>query len=170
VVADAGGNSLVRVEDGQVSTLAVLPPVPMEISAGLAGAFGLPDCVIGTDFQLDPVPTDVEVGPDGMLYVSSLPGGPEDGSIMGLGGVFRVDPWTGSVQRVASGFTGATDLAVTKDGTIYVTEFFVGSVSKVVAGAREEVVSFPAPPLSIEQHKGMLYVGLANGSVVTITP
>jgi hypothetical protein len=175
VMADAGGNSLVRVQDSAVTLLAVLPPVPMAITEEMAGAFGLPDCTIGTDFQLDPVPTDVEVGPDGMLYVSSLPGGPEDGSISGLGGVFRVDPWTGGVQRIASGFTGATDLAVMPDGTIYVTEFYIGAVSKVVGGSRQEVVSISggqlaAPPVSIEQAKGLLYVGLADGSVVTIRP
>ena len=175
VVADAGGNSLVRARGGHVKTLAVLPPVPMPISEDMADAFGLPDCVIGTEFQLDPVPTDVEVGPDGMLYVSSLPGGPEDGSVTGLGGVVRVNPSTGDVRRIASGFTGATDLAVMPDGTIYVTEFYLGAVSKVVGGSRQEVVSMdggqlPAPPVSVEQAKGLLYVGLADGSVVTIRP
>ena len=50
-----------------------------------------------------------EIGPDGNYYVSSLPGFPES---PGAGSVFRIDRSSGSVTQIATGFTGATDLAV----------------------------------------------------------
>ncbi|WP_421734905.1 ScyD/ScyE family protein [Cellulomonas sp.] len=95
-VADAGANALLKVDrSGQVSTVAVLPPVPVEVTAEIAGAIGLPACVVGHEYNLEPVPTDVELGHDGWLYVSTLPGGPEDGSLGPIGSVYKVNPWTG---------------------------------------------------------------------------
>jgi hypothetical protein len=69
---------------------------------------------VGATFTGEPVPTDVERGPDGSLYVSSLPGFPE---APGTGAVFRVDPRTGDVEKLYDGFSGAVDLAVDADGT-----------------------------------------------------
>jgi hypothetical protein len=177
VVADAGGNDLLRVAaNGHVSVLAVLPPVPVTVSDVAAAAFELPDCAVGATYLLHPVPTDVEVGPDGMLYVSSLPGGPEDpegaAALGSPGGVFRVDPATGDVSRVASGFLGAVDLAVAPDGTIYVAELYANRISKVVGDGAEPVVDLPMPG-ALEWADGMLYATAGifdSGSVVTITP
>jgi hypothetical protein len=45
--------------------------------------------------------------------------------------VFRV-PRSGSVELVATGFSGAVDIAVTDDGTIYVAEPFGGQISQIV--------------------------------------
>ena len=59
------------------------------------GTVEAPACVVGEEYAFEPVPTDVEFGPDGWLYVSSLPGGPEDASLGARGAVFRVNPWTG---------------------------------------------------------------------------
>jgi hypothetical protein len=174
VVADAGGNTLVRVTpEGAVSTLAVLPPRPAIIDAATAGAFGLPECTIGETFNFDFVPTDVELGPDGMLYVTSLPGGPEGPSPLGpRGAVFKVDASTGAATEVATGFAGATDLAVTQNGTIYVTELFGNQVSMVSGGGPVPVASM-AEPVAIESAKGTLYVASGVGGpgrVVTLTP
>lgn len=177
VVADAGGNDLLRVApNGSVSVLAILPPVAVTVSDVAAAAFGLPECAVGATYLLHPVPTDVEVGPDGMLYVSSLPGGPEDpegaASLGSPGGVFRVDPASGDVSRVASGFLGAVDLAVADDGTIYVAELYADRISKVVGSGAEPVVDVPMPG-ALEWADGMLYATtgvFASGSVVTITP
>ncbi|UMG93322.1 ScyD/ScyE family protein [Nocardioides sp. TF02-7] len=81
-VADAAGNTILSVgPNGKVRTVAVLPRVKVEITAEMAGGAGLPECAVGEDYFFEPVPTDVEVGPRGRLYVSSLPGGPEDGSV-----------------------------------------------------------------------------------------
>ncbi len=173
VVADAGGNSLVKVAaNKRVSTLAVLPPQPTTITADQAAMFGLPDCVADKTYNFEPVPTDVEVGPDGMLYVSTLPGGPEDPSLGARGSVYRVHPSTGAMTLIATGFLGATDLAVAPNGTIYVAELFGGRISKVVGGGGQLVAEVPAPA-ALEFAQGKLYATIdafGNGSLVTIQP
>ncbi len=170
VVADAAGNDLLKVaHNGTVTTLAVLPGQPVPISAADAEAFGLPACAAGSTYTAEPVPTDVEVGPDGMLYVSTLAGDPAPGS------VYRVDPRTGSATRIATGFVGATNLAVAPDGTVYVAELFADRVSKVVAGGPVSVAALPSPA-AVEWSNGRLYVsenalgGPDGGQIVTVTP
>ncbi len=79
-------------------------------------------------------PTDVEVGPGGHLYVTSLPGGPEDGSVGRLGSVLRVDRASGDEERVVRGLLSATGLAVADDGDLYVAELFGGRIVRVPAG------------------------------------
>ncbi len=161
VVADAGGNDLLKVDSrGRVSLLAVLPPQPLTFSADQAAALGLPGCVVGRTYRFEPVPTDVEVGPDGMLYVTTLPGGPEDPSLGARGGLWKVNPANGKVTKVADGFLGATNLAIAKDGTIYVTELFAGQVTKVRHGRTSPFVEIPGA-LSVETDRanGGLWVG-----------
>lgn len=175
IVADAAGNDIVRVAaNGRVSTVAVLPPVPFTITPEAAAGLGLPGCAIGATFNFEPVPTDVELGPDGLLYVSSLPGGPEGPGAPPLGGVYTVDPKTGDVNQIATGFVSAVDLAVGNDGTVYVAELFPGRISKVTGGLPETVVNVPEPG-AVEVVDGTLYATInalqfGNGAVVTITP
>ncbi len=175
VVADAAANALVGVSrSGQVRTVAVLPPRPSTVTADAAAELGLPGCTIGLTLNLDFVPTDVELGPDGLLYVSSLPGGPDASSPLGpRGGVFTVERSTGSVQQVATGLDGATDLAVTPQGDVFVTELFGGRVSKVSAGGLVELVAELDQPVAIEYFRGTLYVArgvFGPGQVVTLVP
>jgi hypothetical protein len=182
VVADAGGNTLLRVTpNGSVSVLSILPPVEVTATPEIVEAFGLPPCTTGATYWFHPVPTDVELGPDGMLYVSSLAGGPEDAALIaaigGTGGVFRVNPSTGAAQRLASGLAGAVDLAVAPDGTVYVAQLFGGKISRIVdSGPYPRAVVTVADvnePAALEWHKGMLYAtvdAFGSGSVVTITP
>lgn len=173
IVADAAGNDLLRVSrSGHIRTLALLPPIPSVVTAEGAAALGLPDCAIGATYWFEPVPTDVEVGPDGQLYVSLLPGGPEDASLGARGRVYRVNPHNGHVSLVASGFLGATGLAVTPHGTIYVAELFAGQVSRVQGHGGQPVASLP-PPAALEWSHGKLYVSydvFGAGSIATITP
>lgn len=172
VVADAGANALLWVNrSGKVSTLAVLPSQPATITAEAAATLGLADCVVGVKYRFEAVPTDVEVGRDGYLYVTTLPGGPEDPSLGARGKVYRVNPWNGHVREVASGLLGATNLAIS-DGKIYVAEFFGGRISLIKHGRVSEYVALPGV-LSVEAGPhGTLYAGtgLAGpGSVVKIT-
>lgn len=185
IVGDAAGNDLVRVgANGGVSTLAVLPPQPLVLTQDMVDENNagtdeegnpnpiLPDCVVGHAYAFEPVPTDVELGPDGMLYVSTLPGGPESPAFAGRGSVYRVDPASGTSTRIATGFTGSTNLAVAPDGTVYVAELFADQVSKVVAGAPVAVASVTMPA-ALEWANGKLYAStdtFGAGNIVTITP
>jgi hypothetical protein len=102
VVADAGGNDLLKVTPkGKVSTLAVLPRQATKITKAAAAALKLPDCVIGATYHFEPVPTDVEVNGKDFL-VSLLPGGPEDPSLGARGSVQWVDARTGKARTVGS--------------------------------------------------------------------
>ncbi len=111
LVADAAGNDILFVDwFGGVHTAAVLPPQPpVLVTAGAAEANGLPPCVVGSSFVAEPVPTDVEVGRDFNLYVSTLPGGPEDPSLGARGGVYQVNPFTGRTTQIATGLAGANE-------------------------------------------------------------
>ncbi|GAB6936895.1 ScyD/ScyE family protein [Isoptericola variabilis] len=145
-VADAGMNAVLSVSDrGRVRTVAVLPAQPAVVTADAAAMFGLPDCVVGETYWFEPVPTDVEVGPWGQLYVSTLPGGPEDDSLGARGAVYRVNPWSGSVRKVASGFLGSTNLAVSPSGDVYVAELFGGRITQVTHRGHRTVVETPLP-------------------------
>jgi hypothetical protein len=135
VLADAGANALFTVgRKGKVRTLAVLPPQPAVVGEW-ALALGFPECTIGETYKFEPVPTDVELGPDGWLYVTLLPGGPEDPSSGARGSVVKVDLLTGKQKVVATGFAGATDLAVSPKGDIYVAELFGGKISVIPKGS-----------------------------------
>src|SRR5665647_2695236 len=116
-VADAGMNAVLSVDltTGAIDTLAVLPARPAEITAEAAAALGIPDCG-GLMYGFEGVPTDVEMGPDGWLYVSSLPGGPEDASLGARGAVFRVNPATGQAQVHVEGILSPTGIALDGGG------------------------------------------------------
>jgi hypothetical protein len=135
-LADAAGNDILSISPtGVISTVAVLPATKVKIDASGAEANGLPNCTIGHAYKFEPVPTDVELGPDGNLYVSSLPGGPEDGSTGPQGRVYKVNPNTGKVTLVAAGFISTVDLAVADNGDIYVAQLFTGVISRIKAGS-----------------------------------
>ena len=166
-VADAGANAVLRVGyDGRVSTAVVLPAAdPIVVTAELAAGAGFPACVAGASYRFEPVPTDVEQGGDGWLYVTSLPGGPEDASLGARGAVYRFNPADGEVQFVAGGFVGATDLAVSKrTGLIAVTELFggpngTGQVTVFHPTLTERVLHVPVTsPSAIELAGDSVYV------------
>ncbi len=72
---------------------------------------GAPNCVVGVRYAFEPVPTDVERDGQGNLWVSVLPGGPEDPSLGARGAVYKINKH-GTVRRIHGGFVGATNLAV----------------------------------------------------------
>ena len=176
LVADAAGNSILKVSpSGRIRTVAVLPPIPVRITEEIVAneELGLPECTVGKTYYAEPVPTDVEVGPDGRYYVSSLPGFPE---APGSGSVFRINPWNGKVRRIATGFSGAVDLAVTKEGKIYVAEIFGNRISVVKHGRPRTLVELPSPAAVEVGRHGKLYATAGafaappeTGSVVVIS-
>jgi hypothetical protein len=177
-VADAAANDILKVSrSGHISVVKVLPPQPLTLTAEQADAMGAPACVVGVTYGFEPVPTDVEVS-GGKLYVSTLPGGPEDPSLGARGSVYTMDRDGSHLRRLARGFLGATNLAV-GGGHVYVSELFAGQVSKVVDGHGVPVASLPGP-LGLEYSGGNLYAGViaqtddngtptAPGAVVKIT-
>jgi hypothetical protein len=139
-VADAGANAILEVDidTGDIDTLAVLPSRPAVIPAGtripvdMAGnTVEVPACVVGHEYAFEPVPTDLEFGPDGRLYVTSLPGGPEDPSLGARGAVFRVNPSTGSVKVWAEDLLSPTGLAIADDGDVYVASMFGNEIIEI---------------------------------------
>jgi hypothetical protein len=106
VVVDAGGNALLRVAaNGDISTMAVIPPLPP-----------------GTAVTNDPVPTSITVGPDGAYYVGILSGAPfRDGAAK----VYRVVP--GEAPTVfLSGFKAIIDIDFDDNGNLYVVQHSSG--------------------------------------------
>lgn len=145
-IADAGSNSILKVNEstGAISTLAVLPPQPVTVTAQAVAGMGLPECLVGRSYAFEPVPTDVEIGPDGWLYVTTLPGGPEDDSLGARGSVYRVNPVTGKSTLWAGGIVSATGLAVAPNGDVYVASLFGPGVIRVDAETRAKSVFLPA--------------------------
>jgi hypothetical protein len=170
-VADAAGNTILEVTPrGAIRTAALMPVQPLVVTAEMAAGLGLPDCVVDHTYNFEPVPTDIELGTDGKLYVTTLPGGPEEPGFPARGGVWRVNAFTGHKSQLAGGIAGATNLAIGKGGTIYVTELFGNRVSKVSGGGVVPVLDLPSPA-AVEYARGYLYVAydvFGNGSVARI--
>ena len=145
-VADAGANSVVSVDawSGKTETVAVLPPRPYEITQEAAASNGLPDCVVGTTYDFEAVPTDVAVGSDGWLYVTSLPGGPEDPALGARGAIFKVSPDGDEVKLVAEDIMSPTGLALADNGDMYVASLFGDGVLKVDPDSGEQTVVLAA--------------------------
>lgn len=153
-VAEAGGNGILRVSKrGAISTIALLPTQPIRFTTAQANAVSSPSCA-GATYAFEPVPTDVErVG--GALWVTTLPGGPEDPSLGARGSVYRIK--RGVVTKMAGGFLGATNLAVAR-GRVYVTELFAGKVTKLGVGGRFTRYNINGA-VSVEATGKHLYIG-----------
>lgn len=153
-LADAGVNGILRIgKRGGISLIALLPPQPVTLTTAQARAMGVPSCA-GETYAFEPVPTDVEWA-HGALWVTTLPGGPENPTLGARGSVYKIK--RGVVTKVAGGFLGATNLAVVR-GRIYVTEFFAGKVTKLGKGGRFTRYGIPGA-VSVEATGRHLYVG-----------
>ncbi|WP_427115257.1 ScyD/ScyE family protein [Pseudarthrobacter scleromae] len=184
-IADAGANAILEVdlESGDVDTLAVLPPRPAVIPAGtripvdMAGTtVEVPACVVGHEYAFEPVPTDLEFGPDGRLYVTSLPGGPEDPSLGARGAIFRVNPSTGSTKVWAEGILSPTGLAIADDGDVYVASLFGNEIIEFDASSRHrsQFLAIDGPAAveirgnSLYATAGFSFADPTQGSVIKI--
>ena len=111
VVADAAGNSLLRVSPGgNVKTRAVFPTRPVEDP----DQYDLPP-----GFRYQSVPNAVAKGSDGSYYVGELTGFPFP---VGEARVYRVKPGSDRPRVYAEGFTNIIDVAIGPDGSLYVLE------------------------------------------------
>ena len=139
----------------------------------------------GATFNFEPVPTDVEYDGRGALVASLLPGGPEDASLGARGSVVRITlhghhdrraskhamGWgRGHCGVVASGFLGATNVAVDPRGRIYVSELFGNQISVIGRGGARPLLSVPSPA-GLEYSRGSLVAStdvFAAGNLVRI--
>jgi sugar lactone lactonase YvrE len=156
-VADAAANAIFAIDgEGAVSTAAVLPPTKVTVKKKIRKAYGIPKCAQGKTLRVEGVPTDVEAF-NGVLFVTSLPGGPEDPSVMGANGaVYAIADGTAQVYQ--SGLVSPTGLAIDSAGTAYVSSLFLGVIFKQPLGGEPEVFAqVPMGPGDVEVIDGYVY-------------
>jgi hypothetical protein len=136
LVADAGGNALLRVDNrGDVDVLAVFPDelVSTDNLKALAGCPDAPPdlafaCGLPPQVPAQAVPTSIARGADGWLYVGELKGFPAPTDASNIWKVAPDADWAecGSspdcVKVFDGGFTSVIDLVFGDDGTLYVAE------------------------------------------------
>ena len=127
-IADAGGNTIIAVDvnSGEISTFAVTAGLPADFFGedGNPGRDGEP--------ELDSVPSAVEPGPDGRLYVGYVTGGPFPAGYAPID-AFSLD---GEMERVVEGLTMTADIAFDSSDRMYVsivsTDLINGGAGQVV--------------------------------------
>jgi hypothetical protein len=165
-VTDAGGNSLLKVAaNGEVSLVAAFANVPAPAPFNSA----------------EPVPTEVEIGPDGAFYVSELTGAP---FTAGAAGIYRVVPGQ-APQLYQGGFKAVVDFTFGKDGSMYVLEhatslmFFggPGRLTKIAPNGTRTVITtaLNRPTSVLVDDDGVIYVSnngvsVGTGQVLRIGP
>jgi hypothetical protein len=169
-IADAGGNTLLRVGRQGLSTVAVFPngaPVPNPTPEG------------PREISPQAVPTDVTIGPDGAYYVSQLTGFPFP---TGGSTIWRVTR-DGEVSAYATGLTMVTGLAW-RDSTLYAVQLddedFLagapsGSLREVTPGGSEHeaVLDDLSAPFGVAIRGHSAYVTIdststGGGSVIRV--
>lgn len=171
-VADAGANAVftVNLKSGIIDTLAVLPAQPVLITEAASEALGVPACA-GLTYGFEPVPTDIEIGPDGRLYVGLLPGGPEDERLGARGSVYTIDPGTGDYDLYVDGLLSPTGLALDDAGNLYVASLFGEGIYKVSADDQSVSLFLPAMmAVAVEIHGSTLYAttgAFGNGQLIS---
>jgi hypothetical protein len=157
-VADAGANDVLRVTAaGDVKLIRILPRQTLVVTQEFADQQHLPHCVVGVHYHVEAVPTDVErAGHRGPLYVSTLPGADTPDS----GRVYRIGPVSGHRVMIGGGFNEATNLAVTKGGTVLVAELASGRISELTSRGPVEVANLPGV-VAVERANGRFYASTA---------
>jgi hypothetical protein len=171
IVADAGGNTILSAtRTGEVAALAVIP----------FGEAPPPDAPPGVLIPYQSVPTSVAVDKDGWIYVSQLTGFPFP---TGGAKIWKVPAGGGTPTEHATGLTLVTDLALGKDGSLYVVQIsdatFIGpptpgSVVRIKPdGTKEPLATGLEAPYGIALHGKHAYVthkstSAGTGEVVRI--
>lgn len=118
-VVDAGANTINHIgADGKVTVMAFLP----------------------NPAASDSVPTCIDVGPDGALYVGELTGG---GNKPGAASIWRFTPRGQKLTKWATGLTAITGCGFAPNGKFYATEFSTAGLDGAAPGTGA-VVRVPA--------------------------
>ncbi len=154
-VVDAAANAIVRVgANGSMRTLAVFPNITTgQCADAVNNDPEHPGC--------DAVPTDVELGPDGYLYVSGLGAEVE-------GHIYKVHPRSGHIVRTWGGLPPLTGIAVSHEGTIYVASLLSDQVFRI-CGRHMTAASVPSPS-DVELGHGMLVAASAYTGTIFEVP
>ncbi|WP_243056873.1 ScyD/ScyE family protein [Nocardioides sp. SR21] len=153
-VADAAANAIFAIDESGISTLAVLPPVKVKVNKTLRKGLGLPKCADGKTYKGEAVPTDVEVGPDGNLYVTTLGGAA--GEAMPVGALYRVTT-AGAVTEMAPGLMSPVGVAF--DGTTaLISMLFPGIVLAAPLGGEPTTFAELPFPGDVEVAGDSVYV------------
>jgi hypothetical protein len=155
-VADAAANAVWAISASGIRTLAVLPPVKATVNKKIRKEFGLPKCTQGKTFKAEPVPTDVEVGPDGNLYVTTLGGAL--GESMPVGSVYQIAPATGKVTLMAGRLMSPVGIAISPTGTTYISLLFPSVVMQQPLGGDASVFAEVPFPGDVDYSAGNVYV------------
>ena len=141
-VADAGANDVLFVSNrGKVRTVAALP-VSRRGECADAENNGVPNG------GCDPVPTDMFMPADGMLYVSGL-----GAEVEGI--IWKIDPETGKIVKSWRGLPPLTGVAVDEDGNVYGASLFAGAVFRITPSGARSSVEVPGPA-GLGLHDGWL--------------
>ena len=160
-VADAAANAVFAVTGSTVATEAVLPPTKVTVNKAIREAFGLPKCTDGKTYKVEPVPTDIEVAPDGLLYVTTLPGGPEHPAMGNNGAVYKIDPADGAVTKRNGGLTTPVGLAFAEDRA-FVSMLFAGLILQAPFEGMPSPLDEAAFPGDVEYSNGKVYATLTD--------
>lgn len=163
LVADAGGNTVLRVGDrGRIRQVAAFADTMVDAPPFL----GLPP---GTQIPMQAVPTSVATkGWDGAYYVSQLTGFPFP---KGAASIWRIDPRTGAKTVYASGLTNVTDLAF-RGSTLYAVQLADEGLLSGPTGSLVKVERGGATPEDLTVVAGNLFApyGLAlSGRTAYVT-
>jgi hypothetical protein len=156
-VADRDGNTIYRLDQsGELSVLAVLAPVRVEVSKALAKSNGWPSCVVGTTVAFEAAPTEVEVAPDGSVYVAGLPrlasGKQADRSV-----IYKINPKSGKTKRLSQRYAGSVDLAVGTGGRLFVARPEADKISVIKKGRSSTYVKLAEVESVETDERGRLY-------------
>jgi hypothetical protein len=154
LVADAGGNSLLHVAaNGDISTYAVFEPH-----------------VEGTR-RRDPVPTSVELGPDGAYYVGELTAFPPTA---GAANIYRIDTAGAAPEVCLSGFTLIIDIAFDHRGNLYVLQYGPqGTLYRIAPHGPQASGGAHQPGICARYAAGeheILVSGLTNATALAVGP
>jgi hypothetical protein len=144
LIADAGGNDIVQLHNGRLSTFAVLPNIQDGSCAGLPNGNGTTGC--------DAVPTSLAVDRNGDIYVGAF----STLGNLGTARVFKLGACTGEIEAVYTGLSTVTGVAIGRDGSIFASQlvtafgpngpdFTSGKVTRIRPDGTRTDTAVPAP-------------------------